>query len=85
MNADDRRLTPEEMAELARTPEGPLPPLESNDPDWRAERWRAWAAGERLNFGRHGPPIRTRVQATELRRWEADSAVVDLYCGPPNA
>lgn len=75
------------MAELERLvneapmtpePDGPLPPLESDIPEWRAERWRAWAAGGR--FGKHGSPRRPRPSSKALREWFPDAALLDVLC-----
>jgi len=56
-----------------------LPPLESDDPEWVASRWREWASGER--FGEDGKPRNPRPSAKELRGWYPGEALVDVFCG----
>jgi len=55
-----------------------LPPLESDDPEWVAARWRAWASGRR--FGDDGKPRNPRPSGNELRGWHPGEALVDVYC-----
>jgi len=57
-------------------PEGPpLPPLESDDPAWVAARWREFAEGKGPRTAR-----RTRWNATALKAWRADVALLDVLC-----
>ncbi len=80
---DPRRLSQEELADLQREvdeppltePVGPLPPLESDDPEWVAERWRVFALGQGPRRGR-----RANWSPTALRSVEVDSALVDVVC-----
>lgn len=52
-----------------------LPPLESDNPEWVAARWRAAAAGARS-------PERPKPRGAEkaLRRWLPETALVDVFC-----
>jgi len=65
-------------------PEGPqLPPLESNDPDWRAARWRDRARKTAAGSGRHWTdPARPVVRSSSaaLRRYESPRVRLDVVC-----
>lgn len=79
----ERRLTPDEVTELqrevaetaAQEQVGPLPPLESDDPEWVAARWREFAEGKGPRSGR-----RARWNASALKAWRADDALLDVLC-----
>ncbi len=85
-------LTADEMDEIDRylndpatplTPApsgGPLPPLESDDPRWVADRWREWAAGTAGPVWKSGRVPRRRSQSGLLRGWRAGECVVQVWC-----
>ncbi len=85
---DARWLSDEELADLQREVDeapmtdkrrdGPLPPLESDDPQWVAARWREWVAGGR--FRGHRNPRAPRGRGSVLREWLPHAAVADVYC-----
>lgn len=79
-----RRFTDEEMAEINRyletapptpVPDGPLPPLESDDPEWVAARWAEFARGEGPRRGR-----RARWNARRLRDATTGHALLEVLC-----
>ncbi len=92
MTHDDLpRLSADELAEIDRylcdpdapaspDPAGPLPPLESDNPEWVAERWREWAAGTGGPVWKSGRVPRRKSQSGLLREWRADECVVQVWC-----
>ncbi len=59
----------------------PLPPLESDDPEWVAARRGAYLAGARHHWQSPDAPPRRRTTSAFLRSYQADEALVDVYCG----
>ncbi len=58
----------------------PLPPLESDDPEWRAARWWQFAEGHPPHWSQSSSP-RSRPGAAALRRWGQDNdAAVEVLC-----
>ncbi len=93
MSGDERwkRLTDDELAQIdaevnsLRLPpaehDGPLPSLESDNPEWVADRWRAFFAGERFRNQR-GQARTARGSNAGLRSWLPEAALVDVWFGP---
>ncbi len=83
------RLTPEELAEIQREVDeappndhlsGPLPPLESDDPEWVAAWHKDYAEGRRGGIWSAGRTPRTKAQSGMLGAWRQPEAVVDVWC-----
>jgi hypothetical protein len=84
-----RPFSADEMVEIDRLvntmpmtpePDGPLPPLESDDPEWVAARWREWASGNGGPRWKDARSPRKTSQSGVLGQWRADECVLQVWC-----